>query len=291
MKSMPKLSHLTTFKEIVYCGSLHETSKKLAISQPTLSRIIKELEENIGSRLLERSNRGVRLTAVGEAFFQRIDAITNELRNTIYEFRGLKETGEKFLRLGMSTYPLLCYLPDALEIFNQRYPHSRIIVIEDCPEGLVAKLRNNELDLVVCNLSEGINCVDLVTQDFKCETFSLYQGNNQSSDELPLDETKWVVPHSCTAGRLAMQDSSFPCTQQGHVVETDSFLATWCLVKQQGYLALLSDRIVAHYSPQVNLKKKSAEDINISACFYIIKRDEPMTSSITSDFTEILMAM
>ena len=47
MKSMPKLSHLTTFKEIVYCGSLHETSKKLAISQPTLSRIIKELEEKL----------------------------------------------------------------------------------------------------------------------------------------------------------------------------------------------------------------------------------------------------
>ncbi|WP_447880809.1 hypothetical protein [Serratia fonticola] len=74
-------------------------------------------------------------------------------------------------------------------------------------------------------------------------------------------------------------------------METDSFLATWCLVKQQGYLALLSDRVVEHYSPQLNLKKKSAEDINISACFYIIKRDEPMTSSITNDFTEILMAM
>jgi len=44
MKTMPKLAHLTMFKDIVHCGSLHEAAKKLAISQPTLSRVLKELE-------------------------------------------------------------------------------------------------------------------------------------------------------------------------------------------------------------------------------------------------------
>ncbi|WP_440483483.1 LysR family transcriptional regulator, partial [Serratia marcescens] len=72
MKTMPKLAHLTMFKDIVHCGSLHEAAKKLAISQPTLSRVLKELEMTIGARLLERSNRGVRLTAVGELFYRRI---------------------------------------------------------------------------------------------------------------------------------------------------------------------------------------------------------------------------
>lgn len=43
-ETMPKLAHLTMFKDIVHCGSLHEAAKKLAISQPTLSRVLKELE-------------------------------------------------------------------------------------------------------------------------------------------------------------------------------------------------------------------------------------------------------
>lgn len=291
MKSMPKLSHLTIFKEIVSCGSLHETSKKLAISQPTLSRIIKELEENIGSRLLERSNRGVKLTEVGEAFYKRIDTITNELRNAIYEIRGMKETGEKFLRVGMSTYPLVCYLPEALKNFNQHYPQTRVTVIEDNPEGLVAKLRNSELDLAVCSLSEGISCVDLVTEDFKCEKFSLYQPSNQDDVEQPFDEKKWVIPRSSAVGHAAIKDIVPQLAQHASIVETDSFLATWCLVKQQGYLALLTDQIVAQYNSQLSLKKIEVDEIDISANFYVIKRNEPTTPAITNDFIEILMAM
>ncbi len=94
MKTMPKLAHLTMFKDIVHCGSLHEAAKKLAISQPTLSRVLKELEMTVGARLLERSNRGVRLTAVGELFYRRIDAATNQLLNAFDELRGLSADGE-----------------------------------------------------------------------------------------------------------------------------------------------------------------------------------------------------
>ncbi|MGO3567629.1 MAG: LysR family transcriptional regulator [Serratia grimesii] len=291
MKSMPKFSHLTIFKQIVCCGSLHETSKKLAISQPTLSRVIKELEENIGARLLERSNRGVRLTAVGEVFYQRIDGLTNQFRNTIYELRGMSSSGEKYLRVGMSTDPLLCYLNTALVTFNQRYPHTRVIIIEDCPEGLIAKLRNSELDLALCSLNHNANCADLVMQVLTCEHFSLYQGGDKKAAELPLAEANWVIPCSCSVGHAAIKDIAGQYTPHGKIVETDSFLATWCLVKQQGYLALLSDRVVAQYAPQLNLKKMPVEEIDINAHFYIFTRNEPVTPPLSTAFINILQTL
>lgn len=74
-------------------------------------------------------------------------------------------------------------------------------------------------------------------------------------------------------------------------METDSFLATWCLVKQQGYLALLSDRVVAQYAPQLNLKKMPAEEIDISAQFYIFTRNEPVMSPLSTAFIDILQAI
>lgn len=176
MKTMPKLAHLTMFKDIVHCGSLHEAAKKLAISQPTLSRVLKELEMTIGARLLERSNRGVRLTAVGELFYRRIDAATNQLLNAFDELRGLSADGEKRLRVGMSVDPLLCYLPQVLEGFNRRYPHTRVTVVEDGPEGLLARLRNCELDLAVSSLNGAAGGADLAMHALKSERFSLYQG-------------------------------------------------------------------------------------------------------------------
>lgn len=178
MKTMPKLAHLTMFKDIVHCGSLHEAAKKLAISQPTLSRVLKELEMTVGARLLERSNRGVRLTAVGELFYRRIDAATNQLLNAFDELRGLSADGEKRLRVGMSVDPLLCYLPQVLEGFNRRYPHTRVTVVEDGPEGLLARLRNCELDLAVSSLNGAAGGADLAMQALKSERFSLYQGGD-----------------------------------------------------------------------------------------------------------------
>lgn len=51
MKTMPELAHLTVFSKIVHCGGLHEAAKKLVFSQPTLSRVLKELEMTLGAHL------------------------------------------------------------------------------------------------------------------------------------------------------------------------------------------------------------------------------------------------
>jgi len=255
MKTMPKLAHLTMFKDIVHCGSLHDAAKKLAVSQPTLSRVLKELEMSIGARLLERSNRGVRLTAVGELFYRRIDAATNQLLSAFDELRGMSAGGEKRLRVGMSVDPLLCYLPQVLEGFNRRYPHTRVTVVEDGPEGLLARLRNCELDLAVSSLNGAAGGADLAMQALKSERFSLYQGGDLTAAGQPPAEAKWVV------------------------------------VRQQGYIALLSDRVVAHYAPQLHLQKIPTQGIDISARFYVFTRHEPATPPLSAAFIHLLQTL
>ena len=291
MKTMPKLAHLTMFKDIVHCGSLHDAAKKLAVSQPTLSRVLKELEMSIGARLLERSNRGVRLTAVGELFYRRIDAATNQLLSAFDELRGMSAGGEKRLRVGMSVDPLLCYLPQVLEGFNRRYPHTRVTVVEDGPEGLLARLRNCELDLAVSSLNGAAGGADLAMHALKSERFSLYQGGDLTAAGQPPAEAKWVVPRSCSVGHAAIREIAERYTPHGQIVETDSFLATWCLVRQQGYIALLSDRVVAHYAPQLHLQKIPTQEIDISARFYVFTRHEPATPPLSAAFIHLLQAM
>src|SRR5262245_36755259 len=63
-----ELRHLRYFVEVARALNFTNASRNLRVAQPALSRQIRQLEEELGVRLLERSRRGVRLTPAGEAF-------------------------------------------------------------------------------------------------------------------------------------------------------------------------------------------------------------------------------
>lgn len=178
-----------------------------------------------------------------------------------------------------------------LEGFNRRYPHTRVTVVEDGPEGLLARLRNCELDLAVSSLNGAAGGADLAMQALKSERFSLYQGGDLTAAGQPPAEAKWVVPRSCSVGHAAIREIAERYTPHGQIVETDSFLATWCLVRQQGYIALLSDRVVAHYAPQLHLQKIPTQGIDISARFYVFTRHEPATPPLSAAFIHLLQTL
>ena len=60
------INYLEYFVIVAECGSINKAAKKLFMSQPHLSNIIKDLEFSIGTELFERTNRGVTITASGE---------------------------------------------------------------------------------------------------------------------------------------------------------------------------------------------------------------------------------
>lgn len=100
-----------------------------------------------------------------------------------------------------------------------------------------------------------------------------------------------MVPRSCSVGHAAIREIAERYTPHGQIVETDSFLATRCTVRQQGYIALLSDRVVAHYAPQLHLQKIPTHEIDISARFYVFTRHEPATPPLSAAFIHLLQAM
>ncbi|MEX0633858.1 hypothetical protein M8494_25200 [Serratia ureilytica] len=83
----------------------------------------------------------------------------------------------------------------------------------------------------------------------------------------PPAEAKWVVPRLLLGGACRHpRDRRTLHAARPEFVETDSFLATCARVRQQGYIALLSDRVVAHYAPAaLHLQKIPTQEIDISA--------------------------
>ena len=91
---------LRYFLEVAREGNITRAAAYLHISQPTLSRQIKELEEELGKKLFVRSNYSVKLTEEGMLLRKRAEDILDMVDKTTEEFRALDEINGGDIRIG-----------------------------------------------------------------------------------------------------------------------------------------------------------------------------------------------
>src|SRR5579871_6531707 len=80
---LPSPSELTYFSEVAYCLNLSQASKKLGVSQPTLSMAIKKLEHTMGNMLFIRHKTGMTLTPAGVVLYNQVKRLLQEWENTL----------------------------------------------------------------------------------------------------------------------------------------------------------------------------------------------------------------
>ena len=115
-------NHLALFHAVARAGGISRGAELARVSQPAVSKQIKELEDALGIRLLERLPRGTRLTDGGRLlaeYAQRLAALEQEAARAVEEFRGLKRGR---LAIGASTTIGAYLLPQALGEFHRRHP-------------------------------------------------------------------------------------------------------------------------------------------------------------------------
>jgi len=125
-----KLQHLKVVMAVAEWGSMAKAAKRLAISQPVVSKVIADLEEVLGVRLFDRSPQGVEPTPYGRALLKRSIAIFDDLRTGVDEIKFLADPTSGELRIG-STEPLLAGL--GLAVMHRlwwQYPRVDFRVVE-----------------------------------------------------------------------------------------------------------------------------------------------------------------
>jgi DNA-binding transcriptional LysR family regulator len=115
-------NHLALFHAVAQAGGITRGAERLHVSQPAVSKQIKELEDALGIRLLERLPRGSRLTDGGKLlaqYVQRMAVVEEETARAIEEFRGLKRGR---LAVGASTTIGAYLLPQVFGEFHRQHP-------------------------------------------------------------------------------------------------------------------------------------------------------------------------
>lgn len=128
-------------------------AKELNISQPAISKSIKNLEEQLGGTLFIRTKRGVILTSEGKEFYNYIKKAIEYITSAENKFTDLINLETGCIRIGISTTLTKEFLLPYLEKFHKLYPNIDIMISTNISSELLTKLRNGLIDIVILNLN------------------------------------------------------------------------------------------------------------------------------------------
>ena len=149
-----KLHHLRAVAAIAAQGSLLRASATLGISQPALTRTLRDLEEITGQRLFDRLPRGVRATGAGTLLAASARRILAELHRLDEELDRLADPGGGTVAIGTLPVAATGVLPGALTRLTAEHPGIRVRLEQGRTEELLPKLAAGEIDLIVGRLYE-----------------------------------------------------------------------------------------------------------------------------------------
>jgi DNA-binding transcriptional LysR family regulator len=141
-------------------GSFRRTAEMCDVDQPSVSRALRQLENDLGVSLFERARSGVRLTAVGRQFLVEILPVLEQLESAKRSVRAARTGEEGLVRIGILTSLAGGFLRELVQSYTKRHPGVSIDVRDGGRREHLAAVRAGRLDAVVVTGSEHVpGCV------------------------------------------------------------------------------------------------------------------------------------
>lgn len=151
-----KIRHLVLVTAIADEGTLVRAAESLHITQPVVTRGLREVEELLGVQLFERLPRGVVPTEYGRPFIERARSVLGELRIAGEEVRLLQSGQLGTVTVGTHLAGSNLLLPRAIAGLKAEHPRLTVVVREGTPDTLQQLLLAGDLDLTVGRLSSSV---------------------------------------------------------------------------------------------------------------------------------------
>lgn len=148
-----KVRHLQTFVEVARQKSVMKAAGLLHVSQPAVTKTIRELEEVLGVAVFERDGRGIRITRMGEVFLRHAGAALAALRHGLDSVSQARAGEAPPVRIGALPTVSTRIMPKAMRLFLAEETGARIKIVTGENAVLLEQLRLGDLDLVVGRLA------------------------------------------------------------------------------------------------------------------------------------------
>src|SRR6202045_2993136 len=152
-----ELRHLRYFVAVAEAGSLTVAAeRKLYTSQPSLSRQIRDLEDEVGARLLTRRARGIKLTSGVRAFLDHARVVLSQVEAAAEAARRVAHPAKPCFTIGFLIGHELPWMPEALQILRDELPNIDVMISSQLSPQLADALSKGTVDAAFLRRERGV---------------------------------------------------------------------------------------------------------------------------------------
>ena len=233
------MAYLPSLKQLSYLVALAKelnftrAAESCFVGQSTLSAGLKELEEGLGIRLVERDRQNVSLTPPGVGVLERARVILAASEDLVEYSNALSKPMTATIRLGVIPTIAPFLLPNVLPDIRQRFPNLKITLREDLTKNLLTRLADHQLDFALIALPYDVSGL-LVKELFNDEFWLV------AREDDPALKGKEVTLPAKMAERLllleeghCLRDHSLQACKKSNILQTEGMEATSLLTLLQ----------------------------------------------------------
>jgi DNA-binding transcriptional LysR family regulator len=246
-----KLHQLAALVSASESGSLRQAAEKLHLSQPALSRSIRELENELGVKLLERTPLGVEPTAYGRAVILRSRIVDSELRQARDDIAHLRAATRGDLRIGATPVAAFSLLPAVLARLKTSRPQLQVSVTDGMGSSLFQQLRQGEFDFLFGRIDEDIDPHEFSADVLFNDSLVVVARRDhplvrmRPGQKMKWDDTEWILPSGDNPARTAFQKTFYARTGKAprSTIDSNSFITMLTIISQTDLLGIAPHQI------------------------------------------------
>lgn len=154
------IRHLAYFLETARLKSFTRAAESLYLSQPAISKAIRQLEEELGATLFDRIGKRIELTDAGRVVMEQAQSITQSFSSLSAKLGDLAELKSGHIRIGLPPMVGSSFFPKVIGAFHNRYPDVTLQVFEDGAKKIESDVADGELDIGVVVLPLSFDVFD-----------------------------------------------------------------------------------------------------------------------------------
>jgi DNA-binding transcriptional LysR family regulator len=245
---------LTTLRALVAAveeGSLRAAARRVGVSQPALTKMIRELERELATTLLARSTTGVVATAQGKVLYEHARAADRELLNAVDQISQLGGRMEGDLHVGAVPLAVMLLMPETLRTFGREFPGIRLRISEELYIAQLTRLRKGEVDVAIGPQPQGLPQGEFVLEPLMPISMVVVVRKGSSLSHarslIELADAKWVFTGATAeAGyaKLMFEQNGLPVPPVGALV--NSTLGLVSIIASGEFVGLMPYQIAVH---------------------------------------------
>lgn len=251
---LPKTQHIVVFQEVIRSGSIGSAARQPGLSQPAVSKIMREMEACFGVEMMTRTRTGVSLTRAGQILYSGSESILRDMKN-MSEINRLSHDSVTDITFGFPSLISFTVLSGMMRILKEICPKAQISMFEAQLSSLLPAIRDGRLDFAIGTLSLDMHLQDLYVELLFESRFILVSGPSWTcTGPLTLEALRneqWILPQN----DMGYYGEFIDVLLNNHIrteniVKTDSTATIYNLVLNANFLTIIPCDMAAPFGSE-----------------------------------------